>query len=100
MAPLTRALDDGDAKVAVKAAKAVAALPADAGTLPALLKAMEHDDAMIQKIADDAMEKFPAKRENVKLLSEALRTKREAVLVRLLKVLAKLGPDAAGAVPR
>ena len=97
--PLSLALKDADPKVPLRAAEALAALPPETGVLPALVKAMEHDDPAVQKVADDALEKYPFTKEHVALINEGLQSKREPVRMRMLKAATMLGADAAGAVP-
>ena len=97
--PLTRALQDSDTKVVVKAAEALAALPAESGVLPALLKMMEHADPVVQKVADDALEMFPFMKVHAKLMNDGLQSKNEALRLRMLKAATKLGADGADTVP-
>jgi WD40 repeat protein/HEAT repeat protein len=94
--PLAQALTDTEPKVRVAAAEALAALPADLATM---LKMMEHTDPAVQKIAEAAVDKFPFGPQHVKTINDGLQSKREAVRLRMLKAAAKLGKDAAGAVP-
>ncbi len=97
--PLTKALTDTDPKVVVKAAESLAALPPETGVLPVLLKAMEHTDPAVQKIADNALENFPFTKEHVQQINDGLQSKRDPVRLRMLKAAAKFGPDGTGACP-
>jgi HEAT repeat protein len=94
--PLTRALTDADAKVRAAAAEALVALPPD---LPRLLKLAEHADPAVQKIAEDALDKFAFGPQHVQAINDALQSKRPAIRTRMLKAAGTLGRDARGAVP-
>ena len=99
LAVFTRGLDDADATVARQAATALAEVGADGGALPALLRALEHADADVVRTADAAFKKTTWNKTHAAALAAALGTAKAALRPRLLEVLARLGGDAADAVP-
>jgi WD40 repeat protein len=95
----TKTLNDTDPKVSLRAAEIIAAKPAEANTLPALIKAMERDDPAVQKVADEALEKFMFAPQHVKTLNDGLKSKKAPVRARIIKALTDLKDGAADAVP-
>lgn len=99
LAVFSKALADTDAAVARQAATALARVGAEGGALPALLRALGHADAEVVRTANAAFEKVAWSKTHAATLAAALGTARPALRARFIGVLAKLGADAADAVP-
>ncbi len=91
-------LKDRETAVARQAVKGLVQAGAEAA-LPGLLAALEHKDADVVKAAEEAIDSTKWDKTHAKALGEGLLVAAVPVRVRLLKVLAALGPDAEDAVP-
>jgi HEAT repeat protein len=94
----TRALADTNAMVYRQAVRALVQVSPDAGALPGLFVGLGHKDATVSKAANEALGKVRFTKEHVNTLAEALKSRQPVVRTRALTVVARLGPDGAGAV--
>jgi HEAT repeat protein/S1-C subfamily serine protease len=96
-------LRDGDSDKVIRlgAARALGKLPADAGALPALLRALDDDEEEISRVAEEALrrQRGALTKDHVMPLAEALAGKADKVRRFAAAALLKLGADARSALP-
>jgi WD40 repeat protein len=97
---LNESMKDADTQVCLYAVVALARVPVKAGSLPGLLRGLDHDDAEVSKAAGESLAEAKLSEKDVPALAGLLgETRKDAVRMQLVRLLGKLGPEAAGAVP-
>jgi HEAT repeat protein len=99
LAAYTTALNDADAKISQTAADGLARIGTDGGALPALLHGLDSPVDKVVIACRDALDKGPITKQQVPLLAQALPGTKDSTRINVMALLAKLGPDAAAALP-
>jgi len=94
-----KGLKDPDGMLAELSVKALADLGLEGGALPGLLQALQSDNAMVSKTADEALGGLKLRKQDLALVVPVLKNKSDAVRLRILECLLPLGAEAAEAVP-
>ncbi len=95
---LSSRVEDLDARVSLTAMQSLVKLGIERGTLPALLKCLDHTTVAVQNLAREGLQTAKLNQSHVPLLIKAFVEVSQSARMRLIQSLGKMGEDAEAAV--